>query len=381
MQHQPATGSDKECRGANGTNGFEDTGKRAPVRGRSANVVHREDHRVATTHGVPVVCRSRLTLTAGAAFQWLAASPRKSSSIADFGGRFEATYTRFEATYTRFPDVLENLTLGLECSLEEAPARYENEFSWGDRIVARASGRRGEKAPRAIPCPTGSTLRTRRIRTMAIRVLLVDDHELVRQGIAAMLAKADDLQIVGEARTGREAVEYARRELPDVILMDVRMPDMDGLEATKKIKEERPRTAVVMLTMHENPAYLREAVRAGAAGYLLKDVSREELTDAIRQVASGGAFIESQMLKGMLSEMKPQGPVPAAARNLTKREREILSLVAEGMSNREIAERLVLSPETVKSHVAAILEKLGVSDRTQAAIYAVRNGLVEGMTT
>ncbi|MDP9245947.1 MAG: response regulator transcription factor [Chloroflexota bacterium] len=215
---------------------------------------------------------------------------------------------------------------------------------------------------------------------MAIRVLLVDDHELVRQGIAAMLAKADDLTIVGEARTGREAVEYARRELPDVILMDVRMPDMDGLEATKKIKEERPRTAVVMLTMHENPAYLREAVRAGAAGYLLKDVSREELIDAIRQVATGGAFIESQMLKGMLSEMKPQGPVPAAARNLTKREREILSLVAEGMSNREIAERLVLSPETVKSHVAAILEKLGVSDRTQAAIYAVRNGLVEGMT-
>src|SRR5258707_743244 len=157
---------------------------------------------------------------------------------------------------------------------------------------------------------------------MAIRVLLVDDHELVRQGIAAMLAKADDLQIVGEPRTVREAVEYARGELPDVILMDVGMPDMDGLEATKKIKEERPRTAVVMLTMHENPAYLREAVRAGAAGYLLKDVSREELVDAIRQVATGGAFIESQMLKGMLSEMKPQGPVPAAARNLTKRERD-----------------------------------------------------------
>src|SRR6266571_3248370 len=213
------------------------------------------------------------------------------------------------------------------------------------------------------------------------RVLLVDDHELVRQGVAAMLLNADGIEVVGEARTGREAIEATRRELPDVILMDVRMPDMDGLEATKKIKEERPRTAVVMLTMHENPAYLREAVRAGAAGYLLKDVSREELVDAIRQVATGGAFIESQMLKGMLSEMKPQGPVPAAARNLTKREREILSLVAEGMSNREIAERLVLSPETVKSHVAAILEKLGVSDRKQAAIYAVRNGLVEGMAT
>ena len=211
------------------------------------------------------------------------------------------------------------------------------------------------------------------------RVMLVDDHELVRQGITAMLTGASDVQVVAVARTGREALEVARRELPDVVLMDVRMPDMDGLEATRKLKEERPRTAVVMLTMHDNPSYLRDAVRAGAAGYLLKDVSKDELVDAIRQVATGGAFIESQMLKGMLSEMKPQGgaaPSPAA-KNLTKREREILAFVAEGMSNREIAEKLVLSPETVKSHVAAILEKLNVSDRTQAAIYAVRNGLVE----
>ena len=209
--------------------------------------------------------------------------------------------------------------------------------------------------------------------------MLVDDHELVRQGIAAMLNGAGDVQVVAVARTGREALEVARRELPDVVLMDVRMPDMDGLEATRKLKEERPRTAVVMLTMHDNPAYLRDAVRAGAAGYLLKDVSKDELVDAIRQVATGGAFIESQMLKGMLSEMKPQtGAAPSpAAKNLTKREREILAFVAEGMSNREIAEKLVLSPETVKSHVAAILEKLNVSDRTQAAIYAVRNGLVE----
>jgi DNA-binding NarL/FixJ family response regulator len=215
------------------------------------------------------------------------------------------------------------------------------------------------------------------------RVLLVDDHELVRQGIAAMLHGAPDLQVVGEAKTGREALEAARRELPDVVLMDVRMPDMDGLEATKRIKEERPRTAVIMLTMHDNPTYLRDAVRAGAAGYLLKDVSKDELVDAVKQVATGGAFIESQMLKGMLSEMKPTAPTGAGgvAKNLTKREREILALVAEGMSNREIAEKLVLSPETVKSHVAAILEKLNVSDRTQAAIYAVRNGLVETSNT
>ena len=215
---------------------------------------------------------------------------------------------------------------------------------------------------------------------MPIRILLVDDHELVRQGVASMLAKAEDLTVVGEAKTGREAIETSRKELPDVVLMDVRMPDMDGLEATRRIKEERPRTAVVMVTMHDNPAYLREAVRAGAAGYLLKDVSKDDLIDAIRQVATGGAFIESQMLKGMLSEMKPGSATPSAARNLTKREREILSLVAEGLSNREIADKLVLSPETVKSHVAAILEKLNVSDRTQAAIYAVRNGLVESST-
>src|SRR5712692_5195454 len=212
------------------------------------------------------------------------------------------------------------------------------------------------------------------------RVLLVDDHELVRQGVAAMLLNADGIEVVGEARTGREAIEATRRDLPDVVLMDVRMPDMDGLEATKKIKDERPRTAVIMVTMHDNPAYLRDAVRAGAAGYLLKDVSKEELVDAIRQVSTGGAFIESKLLRGMLSEMKPAGPVPSAAKNLTKREREILGLVAEGLSNREIADKLVLSPETVKSHVAAILEKLNVSDRTQAAIYAVRNGLVESST-
>src|SRR2546427_11880078 len=121
------------------------------------------------------------------------------------------------------------------------------------------------------------------------RVMLVDDHERVGQGIAAMLAKNDALTLGGEARTGREALEIARKEPPDVVLMDVRMPDMDGLEATKRKKEERPRTAVIMVTMHDNPAYLKEAVRAGAAGYLLKDVSKDELVDAIRQVASGGA--------------------------------------------------------------------------------------------
>lgn len=204
---------------------------------------------------------------------------------------------------------------------------------------------------------------------------MVDDHDLARHGLMAILGGHADLEVVGEATTGREAIEAARSLLPDLVLMDVRMPDMDGLEATRQIKEERPRTAVIIVTSHKDPAYLRAAIRAGAAGYLLKDVSRELLVGAVREVASGGSFIEQQTLRGALRDVMASGPAPDAARDLTRREREILAHVADGLSNREIAERLVLSTETVKSHVAAILNKLEVSDRTQAAVYAVRHGL------
>lgn len=191
----------------------------------------------------------------------------------------------------------------------------------------------------------------------------------------AILSGTPELEIVGEARSGREAISAARELLPDVVLMDVRMPDMDGLEATRRIKAERARTAVVIVTSHENPAYLREAVDAGAAGYLLKDVSREHLVGAVVEVANGGSVIEQQALKGVLRDVSTGTEAPEAARSLTRRELEILAHLAEGLSNREIAERLVLSPETVKSHVAAVLNKLDVSDRTQAAVYAVRHGL------
>lgn len=206
-------------------------------------------------------------------------------------------------------------------------------------------------------------------------MLVVDDHDLARHGLMAILAASPDLEVVGEAKTGREAIEAARELLPDVVLMDVRMPDMHGLDATRRIKEERPRTAVIIVTNHEDPAYLRTAIDAGAAGYLLKDVSRELLVGAVREVASGGTFIETQTMRSVLSQVPVAGPAPEAARTLTRREREILAHVAGGLSNREIAERLVLSPETVKSHVAAVLNKLDLSDRTQAAVYAVRHGL------
>ena len=210
---------------------------------------------------------------------------------------------------------------------------------------------------------------------MTIRLLVVDDHDLARHGLMAILAASPDLEVVGEAKTGREAIEAARELVPDVVLMDVRMPDMHGLDATRRIKEERPRTAVIIVTNHEDPAYLRTAIDAGAAGYLLKDVSRELLVGAVREVAGGGTFIETQTLRSVLSQVPVAGPAPEAARALTRREREILVHVAQGLSNREIAERLVLSPETVKSHVAAVLNKLDLSDRTQAAVYAVRHNL------
>lgn len=212
---------------------------------------------------------------------------------------------------------------------------------------------------------------------MPTRVIVVDDHDLARHGLIAVLSGAEGITVVGEARNGREAIQTCRELLPDVVLMDVNMPDMDGLEATRRIKAERPRTSVVIVTMHENPGYLRSAVDAGAAGYLLKDVSRSQLVDAVREVASGGSFIEKQTLRGVLSQVQNDTALPEAGLNLTKREREILGFVAEGLSNREIAERLILSPETVKSHVAAILSKLDLSDRTQAAVFAVRNGLVQ----
>ncbi|MCD6289928.1 MAG: response regulator transcription factor [Anaerolineae bacterium] len=215
-----------------------------------------------------------------------------------------------------------------------------------------------------------------------IRIVLVDDQAIVREGLRALLSMEPDMQVVGEASSGQEAIQMTRSMQPDIVLMDVRMPGMDGLAALERLKAERPETSVIMVTLYDDPDYLLRAVMAGAAGYILKDASRSELIRAVRVTASGGAIISPLMLRGLLQEVSRLfGDVPKKSAedelpNLSQRELEVLRLVAEGCSNREIAERLILSPTTVKTHVQNILQKMGVSDRTQAAVTAIRSGLI-----
>lgn len=213
------------------------------------------------------------------------------------------------------------------------------------------------------------------------QVIIVDDHPMVREGLRGMLATDRAIQVVGEATTGVEAVELVGRISPDVVLMDIRMPDMDGLAATRQIKQEHPEVSVIMVTMYDNPDYLFQAVSAGAAGYVLKDVSRFELLQTIRTVMSGGSFLNSdlmtQCLQRLASHGRPAGQEAAGApERLTPREMDVLKLVTEGLSNKEIAARLIVSVATVKTHVEHIIQKLQVSDRTQAAVAAVTRGLL-----
>ncbi|PLS77206.1 MAG: DNA-binding response regulator [Chloroflexi bacterium] len=205
------------------------------------------------------------------------------------------------------------------------------------------------------------------------RVIIVDDHELARAGMRAMLSGAEELQIVGEASTGREAVALCRRLQPDLALIDLRMPEMDGLVTTRAIKQEAPATNVVIVTLQDNPDYLVEALRAGAAGYVLKDASRHELLSAARRVLRGESILDGELAGRALKRLASAAPAPelAIAEQLTPREREVLQLLAQGQTNREIAHNLTISVGTVKIHVEHIIAKLGVADRTQAAVRAV----------
>ncbi len=224
------------------------------------------------------------------------------------------------------------------------------------------------------------------------RVLIADDHALVREGLRAVLEGEADIEVVGEARDGLRAVEACERLRPDVVLMDVRMPGIDGLEATRRIKAEIPEVSVVVVTMHENPDYLLEAVRAGAAGYVLKDASGERIAGAVRKTLAGESPLEQGLAMrllerlagegtGTLREPAGDGAGPAPARELpegiTPREAEVLGLMARGLTNPQIGSELGISRGTAKVHVQNIIGKLGVSDRTQAAVRAVELGLFE----
>ena len=218
---------------------------------------------------------------------------------------------------------------------------------------------------------------------MGIRILICDDQALVRAGFKLILDAEDDLEVVGEAGDGTEALELVGAARPDVILMDVRMPNMNGIEATQRITsandEEGPK--VLILTTFDLDEYVYEALRAGASGFLLKDVPAEQLVAGIRVVAAGEALLAPSITKRLIEDFAraaaPADPPPAGLDELTAREREVFKLVARGMSNAEIAQSLVVSDTTVKTHVARILRKLGLRDRVQAVVLAYETGLVQ----
>ena len=222
----------------------------------------------------------------------------------------------------------------------------------------------------------------------AISVLLVDDHPVVRQGLRSMLETDAHLKIVGEAENGEDALVKVEQHSPEVVLIDIHMPVMDGLTATRRIKEKYPRTSVIVLTLYNNEQYVIEAVKAGAAGYLLKNSSRDEISKTIREVNNGGLLIKTTMLQKALAGAiegggagnldfrgKPWG-TDAEFEALSARELEVLKLLVEGMTNKDIGAQLFITEDTAKKHVQNIIYKLQVSDRTQAAVKAIRMGLV-----
>jgi DNA-binding NarL/FixJ family response regulator len=215
-------------------------------------------------------------------------------------------------------------------------------------------------------------------------VLIADDQALVRVGLRKVFESEPDMTVVGDAGDGDQAVHAARRLRPDVILMDIRMPVLDGIEATRRITGESPEARVIILTTFGIDAYVYESLRAGASGFMLKDAPPEEIVAAIRVVANGDALLAPAITRAVIEEFARRAPstpperVPQPAlEELTPREREVLELLARGLSNPEICERLVISEATTKTHVARILQKLGLRDRIQAVIYAYESGLIE----
>ena len=218
------------------------------------------------------------------------------------------------------------------------------------------------------------------------RLAIVDDHELTRESLQNMLLDETDIEVVGEAENGRQALLLCSRLRPDLILMDVRMPEMDGLAATKEVKQRYPETSVMMLTMHENPDYLLEAMKAGAAGYVLKDAPQEEIIEAVRRIRNGESPLDPELAARLLRRLASEGEmrkgrdsrdVAPLTEPLTPRELEVLGLMKLGRTNRQIAADLVISLGTAKNHVEHIISKLAVSDRTQAVVKALELGILD----
>ena len=212
-----------------------------------------------------------------------------------------------------------------------------------------------------------------------IRLLLADDHAMVRKGLQVFLQTQPDLELAGEAASGQEAIDKTAELKPDVVLMDLAMPGLNGIEATKRIKEANPAVKVIVLTSFSDQDHALPAIRAGVNGYLLKDIEPEELVSAIRLVHEGQAALHpdvaGQLMSRLAGEEKPQAVAAEADSELTSRERQVLGLIASGKSNKEIAAELFITEKTVKTHVSHVLDKLGLNDRTQAAIYAVKQGI------
>ncbi|MET9833820.1 response regulator transcription factor [Streptomyces sp. NPDC006385] len=214
-----------------------------------------------------------------------------------------------------------------------------------------------------------------------IRVLIADDQQMVRQGFTVLLNTKPDIDVIGQAVDGLDAVAKVAELTPDVVLMDIRMPELGGIEATRRITAETPHIKVLVLTTFDLDEYVYEALRAGASGFLLKDASADQLAEAVRVVAAGDALLAPGITRRLIAEFsrlddRPRAPLKERVGDLTERETEVLALIAQGLSNAEIAERLVVAEQTVKTHVGRILVKLGLRDRTQAAVFAYESGLV-----
>ncbi len=215
---------------------------------------------------------------------------------------------------------------------------------------------------------------------MTIRVLIADDQTMIRESFAVVLNAQRDLEVVGEAVNGEDALVKVAELQPDIVLMDIRMPVLDGLEATRRITASSSSAKILVLTTFDLDEYVYEALRVGASGFLLKDSSAHQLADAIRTIASGGALLAPTVTKRLIEEFSrmgsPRAPRIERVGDLTERETEVLCLIAQGLSNSELAAHLLIAEQTVKSHVSRILVKLGLRDRTQAAVYAYEAGLV-----